>query len=151
MIFNGNLGFVFGGRGVIKFNVCVTTLGTDGTWYGADGVFGEITPNATITNQILLAFKWKADGTFVVQFGLGGNEKIFDVPDIKIYSKFQDTPVLLVWNEINAQYEVSDNSDDLALATLLIAKQAASVPRLCFDFEIKPVEIISYNYNSETS
>ena len=62
--------------GVIVSNVCITTLWTDGTWYGAWGVNGEVDPDANVIDQSVYGGEWKADGTFQMAFGDAGDEQV---------------------------------------------------------------------------
>lgn len=133
------------GAGFNAFNICIT-LGTDATWYGTDGVFGSMTPDATITDQTFYSLAWKADGLFYMGFGVAGNEQIPNVPDIKMYSKLQKAPLILAWNETTSRYEDTDS----ALATLLIADQTGGATEACFNGELLPVQLISYDFNLET-
>lgn len=143
MLLNSNMGFGFT-SGINKFKICVTQ-GTDATWYGTDGVFGSITPDATITNQTFYSLAWKADGSFYMGFGAAGNEQVPDVPDIKMYSKLQTAPLILAWNETTSRYEDTDS----ALATLLISAYVLG-EKACFNGELLPVQLISYDFNLET-
>ena len=132
------------GASANQFNICCT-LTTDGTWYGGL-TSANITPDSTITSQTFYALKWKADGTFVMQFGVAGNEQVPDVPDIKLYTRYQTAPVVLVWDATNLYY----TDTDATLAGLLISAQTGGATTICFDGELFPTTIISYDYNLET-
>ena len=144
---NANNTQVIAGVNAYFTNVCITSLGTDGTWYGYEsGNFGTANPSANILDQHFYSLKWKADGSFIISFGDLGNEQVPDVPQIFIYHKSQDAPLVAVWNDITTQYE----GTDLALATTLIALQIGGATSSCFFVQIEPTHFISYDFNLGT-
>ena len=125
-------------------NVCITQ-GNDGIveWYGAtltDPAFGTIDPNETALGQTVYAFKWKADGTFRMRFGVLGNEIVPDTDIIHVTTRV--TPVILLWDAVNLYYE----GTNLAMATELINEYVEGEDRCAL---VKPIpnEFIRINFN----
>ena len=128
-----NFGFKKASGGTTS-NVCITTLWTDTTWYGAWGANGVIDPDAKVDDIAVYGLQWKADGTFQMAFGALGNEQVPDIIHIFIYHTSQDEPLVLVWDLDTLMYV----GLELALATTLIALQTGGTTSVCFTASLTP-------------
>ena len=142
--------YPFNPWGVTDSNICVTQ-GNDGVieWYGAElttapntWAYGSISPGVTIEGQLIFAYKWKADGTFIMRFGDIGNEPVTDT-NIIIVQK-ENFSLALTWDIVNLYYSGTDQ----AFATDLITKYVEGAD-MCSLVQIIPDLFISYNFTLE--
>ena len=130
----------FGGAAGAASNFCVVQ-GTDLTWYGAEGAtYGFIDPVYTPLGQVIYSFKWKADGSFVMSFGVAGNEQVPDT-DLILVEDGADK-LSLVWNSTTLIYEGSN----VTFATRLISEYVLDEV-VCMYVQIVPNQFIGYDFS----
>lgn len=147
------LSFGLGGKAIGKTNICVTS-DNDAVieWYGYQddgsavkpGTFGSATPPETLTGLLIYSYKWKADGTIIIAFGVAGNEQIPDVDIIFISSFSPNLPsgsnsAIVGWDAVNLYYAVNNTTitgDLIALDQTVI----------CSSLKILPNNVINYDF-----
>ncbi len=89
-------------------NVCITTVGTDGTWSGyKKDSYGEITPNATLNGIKIYQYAWKNTGEFILSFG-DGTEHLTNINKILMAHPSIPEAAVAVWNNTTTNYEFTD-------------------------------------------
>jgi len=130
-------GFIFGlGTGTsLKANICIPTIGTDGTKHGfLKDSFGTITPNATLEGVDIYEATWQADGTFIISFGDGATQ-IPNVTRILVVHHTVPDGNMAIWNSSTSQYEFIDST----LANYIIDE---GLTEICFYVELIPDELV---------
>jgi hypothetical protein len=141
--FGSLCGFKGGG---LAFNACITQTGDEGTWYG----YSQDIPGTTVDpthvkdGTLWYAYKWKADGVFVMQFGDAGDEKLTGV-DIVLITGPDNVKKSASWDDVNKYYTFTDAK----MANDLITKyNAGELDEGCFKVEIMPDLFIHYDFAS---
>ncbi len=126
-------------------NVCITDIGTDGTYYIYDSNtvgMGSANPNQTISDIFFYAFKCDAGGNFYIQWGDAGNEQLTDVSRILVYDKGVTTADVAEWDDVDKRYEFINKT----WSDKVIAEYDLGVRDLCFSMEILPSLFIDYSF-----
>ena len=112
-------------------NSCMV-VGNSGADYGfLTGSYGEFTPSVTSDGTLIYSFRFDATGKFIMQFGLAGDEKVFDASTITVESLLS-TVLGMSWDDTNKYYTATN----LNLATLLIADYVGE--RVCMNITLIP-------------
>jgi len=117
-----------------KINFCITSIGTDGIWYGYSPSFGTSSQSSALKpilyycnvlfncsvplkcnelSLIIYTLIWNTNGDFIIKIGVNGDEK------------YNDSDILIVdnnianWNNLEKYYEFSNQNlaDDLMTLT----------------------------------
>ena len=135
-------GFPGGGEGT---NVCMQVDYDGSKYYGyIYGSLGSSDPDQTNDGQIFYSFIWDADGNFVMQFGLTGDEQLNSTTSILVYSPKFNKGRISQWSIGSNQYEFTD----LQLATNLITAFNDGETKLCLYLSIEDGLVVDYTYDT---
>ena len=130
-----------------SYNVCLPTVGVDGTVIGYHtglGI-GSAKPTETASGIAFYGATWDypaVKGDFVFQFGIEGKVKIPDVEELFI-RRAGNTFGVAPWDDTINAYVVTD----LAMAEQLnIAYDAGELEPFCFLMMVLPTEFIRISY-----
>lgn len=124
-----------------KINICITTIGNDGIWYGyKEGSYGVITPNAALDGIDIFSMRCKADGSFVLSFGDAGNDQLDNVKQIEVTHYQVPDANIALWDETETGYIFTD----AVLADILIN---GGLDEICFWIEFMPKVLIDYDFS----
>ncbi len=143
MKFGFNFGFLGKGGGASS-NVCISSCGTDGTYWFYDSStvgMGASNPWETAEGTFFYSFKSDVNGKFIIQWGDAGNEKLPNVDNILIAYSNNGIKVAQ-WDDIEKYYTFTD----LDLFNSMKAEFDAGTVDFCMNLEILPSPFILITY-----